>query len=80
MALDGRHGRTSCEYAEERCDYCLAHPPQVQPEGQFDGEDEQDRDLRLRQVATQSTRDGIVAWTREQKAEFSSFKQHLQRQ
>lgn len=80
VALDGRQGRSSCEYAEERCDYCLAHPPQRKPEGQFHGEDEQDRDLRLRQVATQSTRDRIAAWARDQQVEFNSFKQHLQRQ
>ena len=53
QALDGRQDRTTCEYAEERCDYCLAHPSEGQPGGQPLVEDDEDRDLRLRQLATQ---------------------------
>lgn len=86
--LDGRQDRLACEEGEEKCDFCQSTAfsnPTQSPQLHHDNsdeeyEDEESRDVRLRQEATSVVRHIVSGQAREQKSEFDRFRDILQRQ
>lgn len=86
--LDGRQDRVICEEGEEKCDFCQStdfssqiQSPQLDDDNDSEEyEDEETRDVRLRQEATSLVRHTVSAQARQQKSTFDQFRDLLQRQ
>ena len=86
--LDGRQDRVMCEEGEEKCDFCRSTDflDQTQSSQLDDNnsneehEDEETRDVRLRQDAAGLVRHTVSVQARQQKSAFDRFRDLLQTQ
>ncbi|KAL6408075.1 hypothetical protein AUP68_08448 [Ilyonectria robusta] len=76
--MDGRESRSGCEEGEEFCDLCQAQSEIVELDELEISEDEDEADLRDREMNVQLVRSRVQARAAEEQEAFEVFKQRLE--